>query len=141
MQFIPVVERIDREGGLASPPWPGDEDLAVVSWSVSPADYGRFLCKIFDDWVRHDVGRIFIQLFDLQLGIWAGAPASLCVFAETCGTSLALEHNGDLYACDHYVYPEYRLGNITQTPIETLAGLPQQKRFGLDVNRHAILTP
>nr|WP_292839214.1 anaerobic sulfatase maturase [Mesorhizobium sp.] len=132
MQFIPVVERIDRQGGLASPPRPGDEDLAVAPWSVSPADYGRFLCKIFDDWVRHDVGRIFIQLFDLQLGIWAGAPASLCVFAETCGTGLALEHNGDLYACDHYVYSEYRLGNITQTPIETLAALPQQRRFGLD---------
>ncbi len=132
MQFIPVVERIDRQGRLAPPPRPGDEDLAVAPWSVSPKAYGRFLCSIFDEWVRRDVGRVFVQLFDLQLGNWAGAPASLCVFAETCGTGLALEHNGDLYACDHYVYPEYRLGNIGQAPIETLAALPQQRQFGLD---------
>ncbi len=132
MQFIPVVERIDRHGALAPPPQPGDEDFALAPWSVNPKDYGRFLCRIFDEWVRRDVGRIFVQLFDLQLGIWAGAPASLCVFAETCGSGLALEHNGDLYACDHYVYPEYRLGNIEQTPIETLAALPRQRQFGLD---------
>ena len=132
MQFIPVVERIDRQGGLAPPPRPGDEDLAVAPWSVAPKDYGRFLCSIFDEWVRRDVGRVFVQLFDLQLGIWAGQPASLCVFAETCGSGLALEHNGDLYACDHYVYPEYRLGNIGQTPLETLATLPRQRQFGLD---------
>ena len=132
MQFIPVVERIDRHGALAPPPRPGDEALAVTPWSVSPEGYGRFLCEIFDEWVRRDVGRVFVQFFDLQLGIWAGAPASLCVFAETCGSGLALEHNGDLYACDHYVYPEYRLGNIGQTPIGTLAALPRQRQFGLD---------
>lgn len=132
MQFIPVVERIDRQGTLAPPPRPGDEDFAVAPWSVSPGDYGRFLCRIFDEWVRHDVGRVFVQLFDLQLGIWSGEPASLCVFAETCGSGLALEHNGDLYACDHYVYPEFRLGNIGQTSIEALATLPQQRQFGLD---------
>lgn len=132
MQFIPVVERLDRQGRLAPPPRPGDEDLAIAPWSVSPKDYGRFLCAIFDEWVRRDVGRIFVQLFDLQLGIWSGAPASLCVFAETCGSGPALEHNGGLYACDHYVYPEYRLGNIRQTPIEALAALPRQRQFGLD---------
>lgn len=132
MQFIPVVERIDRQGELAPPPRHGDDDLAVAPWSVSPKDYGRFLCRIFDEWVRRDVGQVFVQLFDLQLAVWAGQPASLCVFAETCGSGLAVEHNGDLYACDHYVYPEYRLGNVTQTPIDELASLPRQRQFGLD---------
>ncbi|RUU57581.1 anaerobic sulfatase maturase [Mesorhizobium sp. M2C.T.Ca.TU.002.02.1.1] len=132
MQFIPVIERVGREGELAPPPMPSDDDLVVAPWSVTPKKYGRFLCRIFDEWVRHDVGQVFVQFFDLQLGIWAGQPASLCVFAETCGSGPALEHNGDLYACDHYVYPEYRLGNITQTPIGALASLPQQRQFGLD---------
>lgn len=132
IQFIPVVERIDRNKELAPPPRPGDENLAVAPWSVSPKAYGRFLCSIFDEWVRHDVGQVFVQLFDLQLGVWVGQPATLCIFAETCGSGLALEHNGDLYACDHYVYPEYRLGNIRQTPMDALASLPQQRQFGLD---------
>lgn len=133
MQFIPVVERIDQHGRLAPPPRPDDGDaFTIAPWSVPPGDYGRFLCRIFDEWVRHDVGRVFVQLFDLQLGVWAGQPASLCVFAETCGAGLALEHNGDLFACDHYVHPEYRLGNITQAPIDALAALPQQRQFGLD---------
>jgi uncharacterized protein len=132
LQFIPVVERIGRQGELAAPPAPNDAGLDVATWSVKPAQYGRFLCRVFDEWVRRDVGRVFVQFFDLQLGIWAGRPASLCVFAETCGSGLALEHNGDLYACDHYVYPEYRLGNLTQSPIGTLASLPRQRQFGLD---------
>ncbi|MCC2614091.1 anaerobic sulfatase maturase [Rhizobium petrolearium] len=132
IQFIPLVERVDPKGHLAPPPHPGDEGNMVTPWSVTPEDYGRFLCSIFDEWVRHDVGKIFVQLFDLQLGVWMGQPASLCVFAETCGTGLALEHNGDLYACDHYVYPQYRLGNIKDTPIADLAALPQQLQFGLD---------
>lgn len=91
MHFIPVIERIDRQGALAPPPMPNDDDLVVAPWSVTPKKYGRFLCMIFDEWVRHDVGRVFVQFFDLQLGIWAGQPASLCVFAETCGSGLDLE--------------------------------------------------
>ena len=132
MQFIPVVERIGRNGELAGPPCVDDDGFSVTPWSVRPRDYGRFLCTIFDEWVRRDVGRVFVQVFDLLLGVWMGRPPSLCIFAETCGTGLALEHNGDLYACDHFVYPEYRLGNITQTPIGTLASLPEQQQFGLD---------
>lgn len=132
MQFIPVVERVGEDGQLAGPPRAGDEAFSVAPWSVRPREYGRFLCAIFDEWVRRDVGRVFVQLFDLLLGVWMGQPASLCVFAETCGAGLALEHNGDLYACDHYVEPEYRLGNIRQTPIGTLASLPEQRQFGLD---------
>ena len=95
-------------------------------------DYGGFLCAIFDEWVRKDVGRVFVQMFEVQLGVWMGRPASLCVFAETCGKALAMEHNGDLYACDHYVYPRYRLGNIKDKPIVELAVLPQQVKFGDD---------
>lgn len=132
MQFIPLVERTARDGRLAPPPGSGEAGYGVTRWSVTPEDYGRFLCAIFDEWVRNDVGKISVQLFDMLLGIWVGQPASLCVFAETCGTGLALEHNGDLYACDHYVYPEYRLGNIKDRPIADLAALPQQARFGLD---------
>lgn len=132
LQFIPVVERRLTGQPLAPPPQPGAPDAMVTPWSVRPADYGRFLCAVFDEWRRHDVGRVFVQLFDVQLAIWMGKPASLCIYAETCGKGLALEHNGDLYACDHYVYPEYRLGNIAETPIGVLADLPVQRQFGSD---------
>jgi uncharacterized protein len=85
---------------------------------------------VFDEWVRHDVGRVFVQMFDVQLGIWMGMPASLCVFNETCGTAMALEHNGDLYSCDHYVYPRYRLGNILGGNLRDLVDSEQQRAFG-----------
>lgn len=132
MQFIPLVERCDDDGILTGPSLPGEDPPAasMASWSVRPRAYGNFMCAVFDEWVRNDVGRVYVQLFDAQLGRWAGGPAELCVFAETCGESLALEHNGDLYACDHYVYPEYRLGNIVERSIGTLAHAPRQQRFG-----------
>ncbi|NYT22621.1 anaerobic sulfatase maturase [Alcaligenaceae bacterium] len=132
MQFIPLVERTDVTGRLSSPPNTENMDDTVAPWSVRPEDYGRFLCAIFDEWLRHDVGKVFVQLFDMQLGVWLGQPASLCVFAETCGSGLAIEHNGDLFACDHYVYPEYKLGNIQDTDIGELADAPKQMQFGLD---------
>ncbi len=132
LQFIPLVERTGDCKTLTSPPAPdGDGAAAAVTpWSVRPAAYGRFLSAGFDEWVRNDVGRIYVQLFDVQLGLWAGLPSELCVFAETCGKGLALEHNGDLYACDHYVYPAYRLGNILEHPMAALARSPRQVRFG-----------
>jgi uncharacterized protein len=133
IQFIPIVERSTDGATLAgAPQQDGAEEARVTPWSVLPRDYGTFLCRVFDEWVKNDVGRIFVQFFDVQLGLWAGGPSSLCWFAETCGQGLALEHNGDLYACDHYVYPEYRLGNIMQTPIGVLAASPAQDRFGAD---------
>ncbi|HTN62794.1 MAG TPA: anaerobic sulfatase maturase [Devosia sp.] len=132
IQFIPLVERINITGRLSPPPNAENMDDAVAPWSVQPEDYGRFLCAIFDEWVRHDVGKVFVQLFDIQLGVWLGQPASLCVFAETCGSGLALEHNGDVFACDHYVYPQYKLGNIKDTAIGALATLPRQTQFGID---------
>ncbi len=104
----------------------------VTSWSVESLAYGDFLSVIFDHWVRHDVGRVFVQLFDVQLGIWMGMPSSLCVFGETCGNAMAIEHNGDLYSCDHYVYPQYRLGNIMDTGIRQMLESPQQRKFGTD---------
>jgi uncharacterized protein len=134
MQFIPIVERTADGQTLAAAPQI-DEDGAeyrVTPWSVLPRTYGDFLCAIFDEWLVRDVGTIFVQFFDVQLGLTMGLPASLCWFGETCGQGLALEHNGDLYACDHYVYPEYKLGNIMETPVGALAARPEQIRFAND---------
>lgn len=149
IQFIPLVERVG--GGdlpLAEPPVlaePGRVRLPVISegsgrgemaavtpWSVEPLAYGDFLCAIFDEWVRKDVGRVFVQMFDVQLGITMGQPSSLCIFGETCGDALALEHNGDLYACDHYVYPQYKLGNIATDSLAELVASGAQRQFGAD---------
>jgi uncharacterized protein len=137
-QFIPVVERfpLDPETGqphrLGVPP--GTEGLGtattVTPWSVDPDDYGGFLTGVFDRWVREDVGRVFVQMFEVALGNWLRADAGLCLFAETCGRSPAVEANGDVFACDHYVYPNYRLGNIGDRPLAELLRLPSQERFG-----------
>jgi uncharacterized protein len=131
MQFIPLVERIGDGTTLAGPP-ALDPESTPAPWSVPRGAYGDFMCAIFDEWVRHDVGRVYVQLFDVQLGIWTGLPSGLCVFAETCGRGPAIEHNGDLYACDHYVYPSYRLGNILDRPLQALVDSPRQQRFGRD---------
>ena len=98
-------------------------------------DWGTFLTTIFDDWVRADVGRIYVQQFDVALGIWLGAGSSLCVFAKNCGKALAIEHNGDLYSCDHFVYPEYRLGNIMEKSLREMAESEAQTKFGRDKSR------
>lgn len=139
IQFIPLVERkVDpaaRQQGfdLAGPPRQEvDAAPPVTAWSVVPKDYGHFLVSIFDEWVRKDVGKIFVQLFDVALGNWMGLPGSLCVFSETCGKAVALEHNGDLYACDHYVYPEFRLGNLLNQSLGDMVGSPAQRKFGQD---------
>jgi uncharacterized protein len=146
IQFIPLVERVGRgELPLAAPPTlvePGRVRLPIISgtngdgpvtpWSVEPLAYGNFLCAIFDQWVRKDVGRVFVQIFDVQLGIWMGRPSTLCVFGETCGNAMALEHNGDLYACDHYVYPVYKLGNVATDRLTDLVASPAQRKFGSD---------
>ncbi|MBU6471872.1 MAG: SPASM domain-containing protein [Alphaproteobacteria bacterium] len=133
MQFMPIVERISTGVGadelkLVSP---SSEARARVSdWSVEPMQFGRFLCTIFDEWVRNDVGRIFVQIFDVSLEMWYGQQSSICVFRPTCGTAMAIEHNGDLYSCDHFVYPENRLGNIMDVAIGEMATSPQQQEFG-----------
>jgi uncharacterized protein len=135
MQFIPIVERVAE---VPSPDGlvlisPDSSAVARVSeWSVEPLQYGRFLCAIFDEWVRHDVGKVFVQLFDVALESWMGLEPGLCVFRQTCGGALAIEHNGDVYSCDHYVYPENRLGNILENPLRAMVDSSQQRKFGSD---------
>ncbi len=97
---------------------------------MTGAAYGRFLSTVFDEWVRRDVGRVFVQIFDVALAAWVGHPPGLCVFEETCGNALALEHNGDLYSCDHFVEPEYLLGNVRERSLPTLVGGRAQRAFG-----------
>jgi uncharacterized protein len=158
IQFIPLVERTAPENlkslgfDFAEPPLPSQRsgvsaerrklstesaalcrDAAMVTpWSVEAEQYGNFLCAIFDEWVRHDVGQTFVQLFDVALGNWMGLGSSLCVFAEKCGTALAIEHNGDLYSCDHYVYPRHKLGNVMNQSLGAMVNSPQQIKFGND---------
>lgn len=127
MQFIPVVERINEEGHTLYQR--GD---TVSNRSVQPEQFGSFLNRIFDEWVRNDVGKIFVQTFEASVRRWLGMPSGMCVFEETCGTGLALEHNGDLYSCDHFVEPDYLLGNIMEKEISELAALEKQYRFGQD---------
>ncbi len=134
MQFIPIVERKMPEGELAGPPDGGvlDEAAALTEWSVPADGYGDFMCDVFDFWVKRDVGEVFVQMFDVHLGAWLEEPPGLCVNAKTCGQNMVLEHNGDLYACDHFVYDSYRLGNITETPLVELANSAPQLKFGED---------
>jgi uncharacterized protein len=135
MQFIPVVERIAvRPGpdGLVLIQPSSDRLAEVTEWSVEALGYGKFLVKIFDEWVKQDVGRIFVQQFDVALESWLGMDASLCVFRKTCGSALAMEHTGDLYSCDHFVYPENKLGNLMKTDLKQMVSSNKQKEFGLD---------
>lgn len=128
LQFIPVVERINSDGRTLY-----QEGSTVSDRSVLPEQFGRFLSLIFDEWVQHDVGSVFIQTFEASLRNWLGMPSSgMCVFNETCGLGVALEHNGDLYACDHFVEPGYLLGNIQQEHMIELVASSQQRQFGLD---------
>ena len=128
MQFIPVVERINADGLTIY-----QEGTTVSERSVQAEQFGRFLSDIFDEWVRHDVGRVFVQTFEATLRNWMGMETSgMCVFNETCGTGLAIEHNGDLYSCDHFVEPNNFLGNIQETHMIELVALPQQLKFGQD---------
>ena len=135
LQFIPIVERIAKEPDeagleLVNPEFNGA--AKVSNWSVGAAQYGRFLCAVFDKWVRSDVGKRFVQIFDVTLGSYLGEGATLCIFAETCGNALVIEHNGDLYSCDHFVYPDYRLGNVGDSTIKEMVGSDPQRKFGVD---------
>ncbi len=140
MQFIPIVERRPGQQAkkwgldLASPQdgQEDEEDLPVFGWSVRPDDFGEFYSRIFDRWIQKDVGRIYVQLFETAFSKWLGIPGGICVHSETCGDALAIEHGGDLYSCDHFVYPQYKLGNISETPLAELVELPQQRKFGQD---------
>jgi uncharacterized protein len=135
LQFIPIVERstqVTTSDGLTLVSPAFAEEAMVTPWSVDPKQFGRFLTAIFDEWVRKDVGKTFVQLFDVSLEMWVGQPASLCIFGRTCGSALVMEHNGDVYSCDHFVYPENKLGNIMEKPLREMVDSPQQQKFGQD---------
>ncbi len=151
MQFIPIVEKamtsplpmqqLDSEPGCQGEiPRKQNMDEKTGSnlnhdlseWSVGSLQYGNFLNVIFDEWVQRDVGQVFIQNFDIALETWSGRPSSLCVFNETCGLDPIIEHNGDLFACDHYVSPEYKIGNILNDSLQQVVQSPQQLKFGQD---------
>jgi uncharacterized protein len=133
LQFIPIVEQLAKEpdpNGLVLLKPYSRQESAVSEWSVEPLQFGKFLQQVFDDWVIQDVGRVYVQVFDVALESWYGVPQTLCVFSPKCGSALAVEHNGDVYSCDHFVYPENKLGNIMQKNLSSLVSSPQQTRFG-----------
>jgi uncharacterized protein len=140
VQFIPILERVEAAGENGSVPWTSWRDRPLYSQtgdhvtarSVGALQYGRFLIDVFEEWVRRDVGRVYVQMFDVALANWVGEPPGLCIHSETCGLALALEHTGDLYSCDHFVEPAYKLGNIQETHLIELVASSQQRRFGLD---------
>ncbi len=122
IQFIPIVEKS---------PLPGRRgEWAVSKHSVTGKQYGSFLIAIFAEWVKRDVGKVFVQMFDVALAAWLGQRPGLCIFEPTCGLAMAMEHDGAVYACDHFVEPRYRLGNMMQTALADLVASPQQRAFG-----------
>ncbi|MBU0609277.1 MAG: anaerobic sulfatase maturase [Armatimonadetes bacterium] len=143
IQFIPAVEpRVFAR--VAPQHWdektlptvgapearPGAPGSVVTDWSVDQEDYGTFLCAVFDEWCERDVGQAFVYLFECAVAQWMGLGASLCTLAQTCGRALAIEHDGSVYSCDHYVYPEYRLGNIIEQPLADIVYSFRQAAFG-----------
>lgn len=127
IQFIPVVERINEDGKTLY-----QQGATVSENSVLPEQFGNFLTKIFDEWVRKDVGKIFVQTFEAAVRSWLNMPTGMCFFSPTCGSGVALEHNGDLYSCDHFVEPDYLLGNIQEHSMAELVGSDRQFKFGQD---------
>lgn len=150
IQFIPIIERLNQAtipiGNVGTyseevmknleknkkRPLYTQTGSQVTERSIRPDQYGKFLIEIFDEWVRRDVGKVFVQMFDVALANWVGAPPGLCIHSETCGNALALEHTGDLYSCDHFVEPEFFLGNIKNTNMDKLVGSEKQRKFGAD---------
>ncbi len=138
VQFTPVVERLPdeetRAAGLrlGGPPSLKDrpEIAKATSWTVVPEDYGDFLIAVYEEWIRHDVGKVFVTNFEWALDAWLGNPPPVCVHATQCGRSPVIEHNGDVYACDHCVYPRYRVGNVVTDSLQAMVAGPLQSGFG-----------
>ena len=129
LQFAPIVERIvSRDDGLTLAPGM-QEGGRLTSHSITPSQWGRFLCELFDEWVVADVGSIFVQIFDATLANWVGVTPGICSLSAHCGHAAVMEHNGDVYSCDHFVFPEYRLGNLNEKTIAEMVYSPQQQRF------------
>jgi len=141
LQFIPIVEReVDENAArlgldfaeppnLLEPP-PTKENPRMSRFAVPAEAYGDFLIRIFNEWIKRDVGKTFVQIFDIALQKWLGLPGGLCYFAETCGKAFAMEHDGDVFTCDHFVYPNYKLGNLMNTSLGELADSPMATAFG-----------
>jgi uncharacterized protein len=140
IQLIPIVERAtERTIAFANQGWGGNrgtdrplykqEGSMVTERTVSAEGFGKFLVAVFDEWLQRDVGKVFLTTFDVALGSWLGQHNS-CVVAPTCGSALTMEHNGDVYSCDHYVEPGHKLGNVSETPLRALVTSEQQRRFG-----------
>jgi uncharacterized protein len=127
MQFMPVMEHV-KDGLIVPPDTPGAE---MAPWSVSDVGFGQFMCDIFDEWVCHDIGQYFVGHFDAALARWCGMQPGTCAYAETCGGNAVIEHNGDVYMCDHFVYPEYRLGNIQTDSLKDMLSSERMIRFGI----------
>lgn len=136
IQFIPIVERRAAEPNqvrglnLAGPPKNEEFDLDLMPWSVSPEGFGDFLITILNQWVRRDVGSMFVMNFEWTLHSWLYGDSQACVYSRQCGKAVILEHNGDIYACDHFMYPEYLRGNILQEELSTILGTGSQIDFG-----------
>lgn len=128
LQFTPIVERLTQhEDGRTLASLADDREIPLADASVTPQQWGNFLCTIFDDWVRHDVGKMFVEIFDCTLANWMGVLPGICAYSKECGHAGVMEHNGDVYSCDHFVFPEYKLGNIReQSLIDMLYGEKQQ---------------
>ena len=135
IQFLPVTENVqsralhDVREAIVSP---DEESGREAAWSVSAVAFGQFMCDVFDEWVVSDVGRCYVQLFDITLANWCGIAPSLCAFCETCGDAPVVEHNGDVYSCDHFVYPEYCLGNIKERTLVEMYSSEEHRAFGRD---------
>lgn len=143
IQFIPIVEAkgFDSAAPLAGDParlpaagtpeaGPDHPDSIVTGWSVDPEEWGYFLCKVFDDWRRRDIGKVMVNHFETLVAQHMGMPSQICIYSENCGAAVAVEHDGGVYSCDHFVYPEYRLGNLLETPLGEIVCSPQQAKFG-----------
>lgn len=139
IQFIPVIERVSEATDDGTVPWRSwrdrplyvQEGTRVTGRSIGPEQYGRFLVDVFEEWVRRDIGRVYVQMFDVTLANHVGEPPGLCIHSETCGLALALEHTGDLYSCDHFVEPDHLLGNIAVEGMAALVGSAKQRDFGI----------
>lgn len=131
IQLIPIVERTDP-GGIEAGGHAAfrREEAPITPQTVLPEAFGAFLCEVFDEWIRRDVGRVFLPTFESALASKLELPAAMCIFRERCGTAVALEHNGDLYSCDHFVTPAHRLGNLREHSLRALVDSPAQRAFG-----------
>lgn len=130
MQFMPVIEHVNTANRRITSP--DDVSSELAPYSVNPLEYGKFMCDIFDIWVKNDVGKYYVSLFDSTLANYCGVNPGICVYSPTCGANLVMEHNGDIYPCDHFVYPQYKLGNVNELNLSKIASSKQIIEFGIN---------